>query len=73
MKIVLPSERKVLRFLCIFVAILLYGGTLVAFLVIAFFFDWLPPLNRVFFLVVASISLLALKYILSHLKELMRV
>lgn len=69
----LPSERKVLRFLCILVAILLYGGTLVTFLVIAFYFDWLPPENRIFFLVVASICLISLRYIFSNLKELMRV
>jgi hypothetical protein len=69
----LPSERKILRVLSIIVALLLYGGTLVTFVVIALFFDWLPPLNRVFFLVVSSISLLALKYILSHLKELMQI
>ena len=69
----LPSERKILRILCITVAVLLYGGSLLSFLVIAFYFDWLPPENRIFFLIVASISLVALKYILSNIKELMKV
>ena len=69
----LPSERKILRVLCIVVALLLYSGTLITFLVIAFYFEWLPPQNRIFFLIVASICLLALKYILSNIKELLRV
>lgn len=68
----IPSTKRILRTLLLFSLVLFYTGMALLCIVIALFFSSAPVGGRICVLAVAAICLVSLRFIINHLKELLK-